>query len=125
MKMDSKTETHKVEARLGFNFKTGLSKDSRAKQTPATSQLLARIEQINKQYYHLDWNEIGDSKGIKNATLGLLSNLGPLLWPDFDNVNGPFPTWLLRPNRPQEEESDLDRFYRRDLFFSSQRDRPM
>lgn len=124
-KMDSRTEMRKVEARLGFNLNAGLSKDGRAKRTPEVRQLLAHIESINKQFYHLDWSGIRNSEGVRKAAEKTVNELGPVLWPDFDQINGPFPTWLLRPDRQNVIDSDLNNFYRRDLFFSRPTDHRM
>ena len=110
--MDSRTDLRKVEARLGFNFNSGLSEDGRAKRTPEVRQLHGHIEMINKQFYHLDWNGIRNSEGVRKAAEKTLNELGPVLWPDFDEINGPFPTWLLRPDRHNVIDSDLNNFYR-------------
>lgn len=87
----------KVEARLRFNFSQKLSKEHCAKQTSETSHVLDRIHQINETYWALSWKDIRSSEGVRSAAEKLLCDLGPMLWPDFDEIKGPFPTWLLRP----------------------------
>lgn len=124
-KMDSRTPIVKVEARLGFNFKRGLSREHRAKKIPQTNNLLERIDIINQKFVDLDWNGICNSEDVRCAADDLFNELGPSLWPDFDEVNGPFPKWLLQPGRPDIDKNELAYLYRRHLFFSSQSDHPM
>lgn len=123
--MDSRTSILKVEARLGFNFSKGLSKEHRAKQTSETSHLLDRIHQINETYWALSWKEIRSSEGVRSAAEKLLRDLGPTLWPDFNKIKGPFPTWLLRPDRPRANQNPHRDLYPRSLFFSNSIDNTM
>lgn len=117
--MDSRTSILKVEARLGFNFRKELSKDHRAKQTKETVHLLDRIHRINEAYSTLSWKEIRSSEGVRSEAEKLLCDLGPTLWPDFDKIKGPFPTWLLRPSKLKANENPHRDLYPRPLFFSN------
>lgn len=125
LQMDPRTPIVKVEARLGFNFKRGLSREHRAKKIPQTNSLLKRIDTINQRFVTLDWNDICNSEDVRRAAEDLFNELGPSLWPDFDEVNGPFPKWLLQPGRPDIDKNEHAYLYRRRLFFSSQSDHSM
>ena len=116
--MDCRTSILKVEARLGFNFKQGLSKEHRARQTNETGRLLKRIHQINEDYSHLNWKEIRSSEGVRSAAEKLLNDLGPTLWPDYNKIKGPFPTWLFHPDKPGTSENPHRDLYPRPLLFS-------
>jgi hypothetical protein len=117
--MDSRTSILKVEARLGFNFSSGLSKEHRAKQTSETSHLLERIHRINEAYWTITWKEIRSSEGVRSESEKLLNDLGPTLWPDFDEIKGPFPTWLFHPDERRANENPHRDLYPRPLLFSS------
>ena len=113
----------KVEASLGFNFKKGLSRDSQAKNFPKTLELLNGIDRINQTFESLGWNENRNSEELRRSAEDLFDEVGPFLWPDFDQVKGPFPDWLLRPDQPDPKNEHLVKFYPRHLFFTSEFDR--
>lgn len=120
--MDCRTRILKVEALLGFNFKKGLSRERRAKKTPETNELLGRIDALNQRFGTLDWNAIRGSEDVRHTAENLFDELGPSLWPDIDEINGPSPTWLLQPDRPGISGNELPYSYPRHLFFSRQSD---
>jgi hypothetical protein len=91
--MEARTSILDIEARLGFNFRRGLSKEQRAKKTATTSRLLKGLHSLNNKHVLSGHNEIRNSQEIKREAEELFNELGRHLWP----FGEPIPTWLLQP----------------------------
>jgi hypothetical protein len=109
-----------LEARLGFNFQIGISKDPRAKKTPETFQLLQRVDEISTRYISYGIKRIRQSEGIKRRTLEILEDLGPTLWPDLHETGERDTSWLLAPLDDSDPHGSE---YPKDLVFSDPIDR--
>lgn len=108
-----------LEARLGFNFQLGISRDPRAKKTPETFQLLQRVDDISTRYISYGIKRIRESEGIRLRTLEILEDLGPTLWPDFDATGKRNTSWLFDPPDDSDpNENNLSKEYSRHLVFS-------
>jgi hypothetical protein len=107
-----------LETRLGFNFKNGLSKEHRAKNTKETSRLLEGVETLNKEHVLLGTTQIRNSQEIKREAEELFKDLGPALWP----ADGPLPTWLLQPEQLAIDDPRLNLYHKR-LVYSRLEDR--
>jgi hypothetical protein len=82
-----------AEARLGFNFgKRGISRDSRAKETPETLRLIERISILIERYVAYPPTKLLASKSFRCEAENIFVELGPTLWPRLDRVAGPWPT---------------------------------
>lgn len=117
--MDSRTSILEIEAELGFNFVSGLSREQRARDTTETLHLLEGIETINRKYSTLTFSKIRRSQKIKRDAERLFKSSGPGLWPDQADQQAP--TWLLQPNR---SDADDNRAPRR-LYFSDLTDQEL
>lgn len=120
-----RTPVLKVEARLGFNFKLGLSRDTRAARTDEIRELLEHIQAINRTYGSCSSTTIRHSPGIRSEAEKTFLALGPKLWPDFDKANGAIPTWLTHSDHPQLNENHYQDLYPRQLSFSNATDRAL
>jgi hypothetical protein len=110
-----------LEARLGFNFQLGISRDPRAKRTPATFQLLQRVDEISTRYISYGITRIRKSEGIKRRTREILEDLGPTLWPDLNETGERDSSWLLGPFDDSDPHGYTE--YPKDLMFSDPIDR--
>lgn len=109
-----------AEARLGFNFgQKGVCRELRGKKTPETSRLLERLRSINQQYVAYSAARLSRSKTFRDTVETLFNDLGPTLWPSFDTITGPFPSWLLRPDEPGSYDKILLKEYPEHLFFEN------
>jgi hypothetical protein len=109
-----------AEARLGFNFgQKGVSRELRAKGTPETKLLLQGLRSINKQYVAYSARRLSNSKTFNDRVETLFNELGTKLWPSFDVVTGPFPSWLLRPDEPGSYDKLLLKEHPEHIFFEN------
>jgi hypothetical protein len=119
--LDCRASVIDLETRLGFNFKKGLSKEHRAKQTIETSELLEGIRVLNNAYVSFGLKEIRNSQEIKREAGKLFNDLGNTLWP----AEGPLATWLLRPEQLAIDDNPRLNLYPKQLVFSNPEDREM
>jgi hypothetical protein len=119
--MDLPAPVADLETRLGFNFKNGLSKEHRAKNTKETQKLLEGIETLNDEHASLGITEIRKSQQIKREAEKLFNHLGPALWP----ADGPLPTWLLQPEQLAIDNDPRLNLYPKRLVYSRLEDRRM
>jgi len=108
-----------LEARLGFNFQQGISRDRRVTETPETSELLRRLDEINHRYQSYGIKKIRASKGLRCLTLKILEDFGPTLWPDLDETGKRNTPWLLdSPDDSNSNKQAATTEYTRHLFYS-------
>lgn len=109
-----------LEARLGFNFTSGISRTRGARDFRVISELLDGIDEINTRYVAYGLKHIRISKRIKKQAEQIFYDLGPSLWPARDEGYCP---WLF--SRSSEESSLLAKAYPKDLSYSDSDDREM
>jgi hypothetical protein len=115
-----------LEARLGFNFQNGISKDRRTKEFPEIVRLLERVEDIKARHKTLGVNEIRQSESIKQQTLEILEDFGPTIWPDLDETGKRNTPWLFDlAGDSDPNENHLTTEYSKHLVFSDPIDHEM
>jgi hypothetical protein len=117
-----------LEARVGFNFQQGrgFAVDPRAKTFPQLTRLLRYLHKLNIRYVAYPRRRITRSRHIRNRSDEILRKLGPVLWPDVDEVHGSYPSWLLNPSKPSTSENNAwVANYPKRLFYSDLSDRAM
>jgi hypothetical protein len=96
-----------------------VSREHRGKKTRETLLLLERLRSINQQYVAYSAARLSKSETFRDAVETVFNDLGTTLWPSFDVVSGPFPSWLLRPDEPGSYDEFLLKEYPEHLFFEN------
>jgi hypothetical protein len=125
---DSRATAIFLEARVGFNFQEGrgFAVDPRAKTFPQLTRLLRYLHKLNVRYAAYPRRRITKSRHIRNRSDEILEKLGPALWPDFGQIHGSYPSWLLNPSKPSTSEHNAwVADYPKRLFYSDLGDRAM
>ena len=122
-----RTTARQLEARLGLNFQH-ISRHPRARKPPEISHLLQRVDEIKASYIshgsHGGIKTIRESEGIRLQTLEILEDLGPVLWPDFDENRKRSAPWLLDPSDCSDQnEKHWTAEYPKHLVYSDPIDR--
>lgn len=99
MELKFTTRILQVEANLGFSFPRGLSQTSWAdlNEQPVFSELRKGIDRIKIAYQKYTIPEIRESQDVRQAAFTLFQRLGPRLWPDCNETQGPSTACLSRP----------------------------
>ena len=109
-----------LEARLGFNFTSGISRTRGARDTEVISKLLRGIDEINTHYRNYGLKKIRASQGIRSRAEKLFYDLGPELWKSRAEASSP---WLF--SRAWDKDNPLIEAYPKDLYYSDPNDREM
>jgi hypothetical protein len=96
-----------LEARLGLNFQH-ISRNPLvpSRKCPEISQLLERVAEISARYICYGKQKIRQSEGIERQTLEILKDLGPSLWPDFDENGKRRAPWLFDPSDGSDQNEE-------------------
>lgn len=104
-----RTTARQLETRLGLNFQH-ISRHPHARKPPEISHLLQRVDEIKASYIshgsHGGIKTIRESEGIRLQTLEILEDLGPVLWPDFDENRKRSAPWLLDPSDYSDQNEE-------------------